>query len=171
MAAGLTRTRKPRSGHRKIAMVVIGLALIGAGLFVFRYASDIANQIGAYISPPPGGENNTVSVFSQGDYLPFVVWGFGFTLIGIGATMIRSALMSSLMGSMGSPPMEGVGGMSPDAMNGYMQQALSAAQSTNAPRPGVEPGAEREVVKIKCRTCGSLEAEDAAYCRMCGNPL
>lgn len=153
-------------------MVLVGLVLIGAGLFVFRYASDIANQIGAYISPPPGGENNTVSVFSQGGYLPFVVWGFGFTLIGIGATMIRSAFMSSLMGgSMGGASMQGVGGMSPDAMNAYVQQALTAAQSTNAPRSGSEPGAEREVVKIKCRTCGNLEAEDAAYCRKCGNPL
>lgn len=171
MAAGLTRTRRPRSGQRKIVMVVVGLILIGAGLFVFRYASDIANQIGAYISPPPGGENNTVSVFSQGGYLPFVVWGFGFTLIGIGATMIRGAFMSSLMGSMGGASLGGVGGMSPDAMNAHMQQALSAAQSTNAPQSALQSAAEREVVKIKCRTCGSLEAEDAAYCRKCGNPL
>ena len=108
MAGGLTRGRRPRSGQRKIVMVVAGLVLIGGGLFVFRFASDIANQLGGFITPPPSGENNTVSVFSQGGYLPFVVWGFGFTLIGIGAAMIRSAFMSSLMGgSMGGPSLEG----------------------------------------------------------------
>jgi len=171
MAAGLTRTRRPRSGHRKIAMVAMGLVVIGAGLFVFRYASEIAIQIGAFISPPPEGQNNTVIALSQGGYLPLVVWGFGFTLIGIGATMIRSTFMSSRMGSMGGASPGGVGGMSPDAMNAYMQQTLSAAQSTNAPRSGLESAAEREIVKIKCRTCGSLEAEDAAYCRKCGNPV
>src|SRR3989304_6132007 len=29
----------------------------------------------------------------------------------------------------------------------------------------------KEVVKIKCRNCGSLEAEDAAFCRKCGQPI
>lgn len=152
-------------------MVLAGLVLIGAGLFVFRYASDIAARVGEYISPPPqGGSNITGSGFTEG-YFPFIVWGFGFTLIGIGGTMIRGALLSPMMGMGGSPmgAMGGMSGMSPETLNSYMQQASSATQRTDA-RAGPADSA-KEVVKIKCRTCGSLEAEDAAYCRKCGNAL
>lgn len=169
MAGGMTRTRRPRSGSRKIVMVLAGLVLIGAGLFVFRYSSDIAVRVGGYISPPPEGDRNiTGSGFTEG-YFPFVVWGFGFTLIGAGGAMIRRAFMSSSMGSMGGPSMGGVGGMSPEMLETYVQQAVSATQRTAV--PGGPTDSAKEVVKIKCRTCGSLEAEDAAYCRKCGNPL
>jgi len=143
---------------------------MGAGLLVFRYASDIAGRIGEFISPPPqSGDNITGSGFSQG-YLPFIVWGFGFTLIGSGAAMIRSAFLSSMMGPMGGMTMGGAGGMSEESLNAYMQQALSGAQGTAAQAGTVVP-ATKEVVKVKCRNCGSLEAEDAAFCRKCGQPI
>lgn len=142
-------------------MILAGLVLIGAGLFVFRYASDIATRIGEYVSPPPeGGGNITGSGFTEG-YFPFIVWGFGFTLIGAGGAMIRRAFMSSSMG--------GVGGPSPEMLDMYMQQGFSATQRSAV--QGRSADSAKEVVKIKCRTCGSLEAEDAAYCRKCGNPL
>jgi ribosomal protein L40E len=146
-----------------------GVVLIGAGLFVFRYPSEIANQVGTFISPPPEGENNPGTMFTQGSFLPFAVWGFGFTLIGIGAAMIRSAFMTSMIGSMGMPAMGGGGGMSPEMLDAYMQQAVSATPRTGGPAGA--PESAKEVVKIKCRTCGSLESEDAAFCRKCGNPL
>ena len=172
MAEALTRARKPRSGRRKIALILIGLAMIGAGILVFRYASDIAGQVGDLIGPPPSsGDNITGSGFSQAGYLPFIVWGFGFTLIGSGAAMIRSAFLSSMTGSMGGMGMGGAaGGMSEDSLNAYMQQALSASQRTAMQAGAVAPAA-KEVVKIKCRNCGSLEAEDAAFCRKCGQPI
>lgn len=171
MAEALTRARKPRSGRRKIALILIGLALIGAGILTFRFASDIAGRIGDLIGPPPSsGDGVTGSGFSQAGYLPFIVWGFGFTLIGSGAAMIRSAFRSSMMGSMGGMGMGGAGGMSEDSLNAYMQQALSATQRTAVQAGAVAPAAN-EVVKIKCRNCGSLEAEDAAFCRKCGQPI
>ena len=170
MAAGITRARRPRSGRRRLTRVLVGIALMAAGLLVFRYASEISTQVGAYVAPPPEGDTTTGSGFTQAGYLPFVVWGFGFTPIGIGATMLRAAFMSSIMGSMGGSPMEGVAGMSPDAMNAYMQQAFSGTQGTAA-RAMAAPDTAKEIVKIKCRNCGSLEAEDAAFCRKCGKPL
>jgi len=99
-------------------------------------------------------------------YLPFVVYGFGFTLLGIGGAMLRSSLMGSMMGAgggLGSAEMP-----SPNMMNAYMQQAM--ATQRNVAVPGTEAPA-KEVVRIKCRNCGSLEADDAAFCRKCGQPL
>jgi len=154
-------------------LIVAGLVSIGAGLFVFRYASDIALQVGGYVSPPPpGGSNFTGSGFSEG-YLPFIIWGFGFTLIGSGGAMLRRALMSPMGGASRAGMMSGMTGgtgmASPDMIDAYMQQALAANRvgpnSLNPPAPA------KEVVRIKCRNCGSLEAEDAAFCRKCGKPL
>ena len=152
-------------------MVVVGLALIGGGLFVFRYASDIAVQVSGFVGPPPDAGDGSGLGASSAGYLPYVVWGFGFSLIGVGGAMLRSALMSSLMGSVGCGGMMSAGGMSQESLEGIMQQALSATRGATA-QPGMSSAAAtKEVVKIKCRNCGSLESEDAAFCRKCGKPL
>jgi uncharacterized OB-fold protein len=33
------------------------------------------------------------------------------------------------------------------------------------------PRSEKEVIKIKCRNCGSLNDEDAKYCKSCGKEI
>lgn len=33
------------------------------------------------------------------------------------------------------------------------------------------PRVEREIIKIKCRNCGSLNDEDAKYCKSCGEEI
>src|SRR5437879_12120963 len=105
-------------------MVVLGLVLIGAGLVVFRYSADIAGQLDSYISPPPDTGSNITGLDSPGGwYLPFAVWGFGFTLIGLGGTMVCSAFMSAVRGGAGGAM--GCGrAESPDALERCMQQAL-----------------------------------------------
>src|SRR3989475_10688802 len=116
-------------------MVVLGLVLIGAGLVVFRYSADIAGQLDSYISPPPDtGSNMTGLVSPGGWYLPFAVWGFGFTLLGLGGTMLRSAFMSAAMGG-GGGRMGAWAGVSPEALAPYIHPALSAT-----PRAGSLPG-------------------------------
>lgn len=167
MSEGSMRPKRKRAGHRA-RMVLLGIILIGAGLVVFRYSAEIAGQLDSYISPPPTNGSNITGLVSPGGwYLPYAVWGFGFTLIGLGGTMLRSAFMSTMMGGGGM----GAGTtMSPDALETYMQQALSASRvGTTAPAAGTAP--PKEVVKVKCRNCGSLEMEDASYCRKCGQPL
>jgi len=152
-------------------MIVLGLILIGAGLVVFRYSADIAGQLDSYISPPPpsDGGNLTGLLSPGGWYLPFAVWGFGFTLIGLGGTMLRSAFMSAVMGGAGGA-MGGGSGMSSDMVETYMQQALSTTRTAANPA-GIGPAPPKEVVKVKCRNCGNLEMEDATFCRKCGQPL
>jgi uncharacterized OB-fold protein len=50
-----------------------------------------------------------------------------------------------------------------------MQQALASTRTVaSSPTP---QNSTKEVVRIKCRNCGTLEAEDAAFCRKCGKPL
>jgi hypothetical protein len=150
-------------------LILTGLVLIGAGLFVFRYASDISVQVSGVVSPPPpGGSNPAGSGFSEG-YLPFVVWGFGFSLIGAGGAMLRRAVMSPMGGASVGGMMGGTGMGSPEMINSYMQQALASNQTVAG--PSTPQNSAKEVVRIKCRNCGTLEAEDAAFCRKCGKPL
>lgn len=151
-------------------MIVTGLVLIAAGLFVFRYASEISVRVGGFVSPPPqGGSNFTGSGFSEG-YLPFIVWGFGFSLIGAGGAMLRSAVMSPMGGASVGGMMGGGAGMaSPEMIDSYMQQALASTRTMASPQN--PQNSTKEVVRIKCRNCGTLEAEDAEFCRKCGKPL
>src|SRR2546430_14687497 len=89
---------KRRRGRRG-RIIIMGLVLIGGGLVVFRYSAYIAGQLDSYISPPPTDGNHIPGLVSPGGwYLPYAVWGFGFTLIGLGGTMLRSAFMSGMMG-------------------------------------------------------------------------
>src|SRR2546426_10784247 len=127
-------------------MVVLGLVLIGAGLVVFRYSADIAGQLDSYVSPPPDSGSNMTGLVSPGGwYLPFAVWGFGFTLIGLGGTMLRSAFMSAAMGG-GGGPIGGGAGSAPGILGTYMQQALSATRGATS-IPGGNPGPPQEGVK------------------------
>ncbi len=96
------------------------------------------------------------------------MWGFGFTLIGLGGTMLRSAFMSAVMGSAGGAMGSGAA-MSPDMLETYVARAFSTTRATNT--PGTGPAPPKEVVKVKCRNCGNLEMEDAAFCRKYGEPL
>ncbi len=167
MSAGAMGPKRRRG--RRGTMIIMGLVLIGAGLVVFRYSAYIAGQLDSYISPPPTDSNNITGLVSPGGwYLPYAVWGFGFTLIGLGGTMLRSAFMTSMMGA--GEGMAGGSSVSPDMIDSYMKQALSGARGTTGQR-GTGPATPKEVVKVKCRNCGNLEAEDATYCRKCGQPL
>ena len=139
MSDGSIRQKQRRSGRRG-TMVVLGLLLIGGGLVVFRYSADIAGRLDSYISPPPDNGSNITGLVSPGSwYLPLAVWGFGFTLIGLGGTMLRSAFVSAVMGG-GRGAMEGGPSMSPDALETYMQQALSTSRGAGLnPAPTTSP--------------------------------
>jgi hypothetical protein len=142
----------------------MGLVLIGGGLFVLANSVWVADQVGAYVSPPPTpGSNLTGSGYSEG-YFQYLIWGFGLTMIGSGGAIVRSGFMSSFAGMRSSGPVGG-GRAETDILDEYMERAMAASARTAPPPPN------HEVVRIKCRNCGSLEAEDATYCRKCGQPL
>lgn len=166
MSVGVVRPRRPKTVRRKAAQVVVALGLIGAGLLVFRYATEIAGQVGGFVAPPPEG-GDVSGLGSQFAYLPLLVWAFGFTLIGLGGNALRTAFLSPAGGMGGG----GFAGGTPfDEIEGQLQQMIAATRAVT-PQPGTLPQAAKEVVKIKCRKCGNLESEDAAFCRKCGQPL
>src|SRR5881398_1688412 len=132
-------------------MVVLGLVLIGAGLVVFRYSADIAGQLDSYISPPPDtGSNMTGLVSPGGWYLPFAVWGFGFTLVGLGGTMLRGAFISAAMGGGGGP----IGGGNVARRSGCIHAACSLRHPRGNQHAGSRSGAtegsrEGQVSKLR----------------------
>jgi predicted RNA-binding Zn-ribbon protein involved in translation (DUF1610 family) len=142
----------------------MGLVLIGAGLFVLANPVWVADRVGAYVTPPPTpGSNLTGSGYSEG-YFQYLIWGSGLTMIGSGGAILRSAFTTSFAGARGGG-LVGQGMAETDLLDEYMERAMSSSARTVRPPPA------KEVVRIKCRNCGSLEVEDATYCRKCGQPL
>lgn len=144
----------------------MGIVFLAVGVFVLFNSTEIANRLAPYFPAEPAGPGGTAG-FTYAWYLPYMVWGFGLSLIGAGAGMFRMAFMSSAMG-MGSAGMGGLGGvsMSPDIL-----QAQMAQMETLAARAQVATSPPKADVRVKCRNCGNLEAEDAEFCRKCGKPL
>src|SRR3989454_9696359 len=134
-------------------MIVLGLILIGAGLVVFRYSADIAGQLDSYINPPPDSGNITGLGSPGAWYLPYAVWGFGFTLIGLGGTMLRSAFMSVVMGG-AERALGGGAGVAPGPPQTYKPPGPPTTPRANH-TPRVDPAPPKEVVKVKCRNCGN----------------
>lgn len=135
---------------------------------MFRYSSLIADAVGGYVTPPPQGSE--IALGGQIGIVNYGVWAFGFSLLALGGNMLRSAFMSAAMGGGTAGGMGMAGGMSPEMLDSYMQQAMAAPRGVAAQSSTVASPA-KEVVKVKCRNCGSLEAEDAAFCRKCGQAL
>ena len=161
MGAGRSR----RAG-RRLGRIAIGLVLVGAGLLVLANSTRIAGLVSAYVNPAPDPASAVTSSSYSESYFPFVVWGFGFSLIGYGAAVLRGGFRASF--GRGRSGLVAGGVESSEVLNAYMQQAMSTVPTAVPQTPRFPP---REVVRIKCRNCGSLEAEDVAYCRKCGQPL
>jgi len=159
-------TGRPRSRRRRLAGFGMGIVFFAVGLFVLFYSTEIANRLAPYFPAEPAGPSGTAGL-AYASYVPYMVWGFGISLIGAGAGLFRMALMTSVMG-MGAGGMGGLGGvpMSPDLM-----QAQVAQMETLAARAQVATSPPKADVRVKCRNCGNLEAEDAEFCRKCGKPL
>lgn len=76
----------------------------------------------------------------------------GFVLNAVTARNQMSRMMRGMPSGMG---MQGMPGIGMQSMEGMGLQGM--------------PG--REVVKVRCPACSSLEAESAAFCSKCGKPM
>lgn len=97
--------------------------------------------------------------------LSYIVYALGLGLILSGVGLMRSIFRTSVS-SYVSGGSAGVMGMDPETLQTMMKTSMArmSAMSTTAVAP-------KETVKVKCRNCGSLEAEDAAYCHKCGQAI
>ncbi|MEA3136893.1 MAG: hypothetical protein QOC71_1174, partial [Thermoplasmata archaeon] len=118
---------------------------------------------------PPGSQAGDFVTFFKANAKFFLILGVvGVVVGGLLNFMMAQRMKKKMMGGMGmggmggmqgNPGMGGLGGMGgmPPGMN--MQQMMSQAQQV------------KDVVKVRCRSCQSLELESAAFCSKCGKPL
>ena len=135
------------------------------GLYILTNQTFVASAIQPYLGSALGSAGPAADGFAAYGSLSYLVYAVGFGLIASGGAFLRMMYRSSMTSlATGSPAMGGMG-MSPEAM----QTALSASMARIGTATTVAPPTPQ--IKVKCRNCGSLEAEDAAYCRKCGKPI
>ncbi len=133
-----------QGGRQLIRYVTMGMIFGGVGLAGFGYYESTL---------PP--EAATVRAFVQENSK--ILIGVGIAAIVLGAVVnfwAKQRMMKQMTAGM---PGMGKGGM-PDfsAMMGGM---------------GAMGGTQREIVKVRCKSCNSLELEEAAFCSKCGKPM
>lgn len=142
--------------HRKVTYY-IGLALIGAGFLLFI---SVFFSAASAMSDP----------FSGRPFLPFGRAVAGMVMIIIGGIVTglgaRGAAGSGLILDPDraredlKPFNEAKGGMINDVISN-----IDALDDITLSRDS------KEIIKIKCRSCGSLNDEDARFCKSCGKEI
>lgn len=158
------RSKKPRMGRRRLVGLGLGVGTLVVGLFILADQAWVASQLQPYVGSALGaGDAATVGLTPYGS-LSYVVYAIGIGLVASGVGLVRSIFRSSVSGyvSGGSAGM----GVDPEALQSMMKASMTQATAVSA-----SASASRDLVKVKCRNCGSLEAEDAKYCRKCGQPM
>ncbi|MGE5614691.1 MAG: hypothetical protein ACM3XR_09820 [Bacillota bacterium] len=145
------------SKERK-ATYYIGLGMVGVGLILFfsvffSIANSMSDPWG--FNPPP----------VQNGIIGFILVGAGAFVMNIGA---KGAAGSGLL----LDPEKAREDLKPfsEAKGKMINDVISNIDVIEEiAKPG-EPE-EIEIIKIRCRDCGSLNDEDAFYCKKCGEKL
>ena len=162
---GSRSAKKPRMGRRRLVGLGIGLGTLIAGVFVLADQTWVASQLQPVIGSSLGANGTAAVGMVPYGGLSYMVYAVGFGLIVSGIGLMRSIFRSSVSSyvSGGGP---GAMGIDPEALNNMMKTSM--AQMSAMGTATVPP---KETVKVKCLACGSLEAEDAAFCHKCGQPM
>jgi hypothetical protein len=93
----------------------------------------------------------------------FIVFAFGgVILIAVGRFLLRFGFMK---------PMAEIMATETGGAVEYSSERMAKGIGKGLKGAGLNLGAVREVVKVKCRKCGFLETEDAKYCSSCAKPM
>ena len=155
--------KKPRMGRRRLVVAGIGVITILVGIYVLTNQLFVASSLQPYLGSALGSSGPAMDGFTPYGSLSYLVYAVGLGLIASGGALLRSMWRSSLASYASGGSSFGAMGMNPEAVQTALNASLarmSAPMATPAPQ-----------VKVKCRNCGSLEAEDAVYCRKCGKPV
>ena len=153
--------------QRVVRMATMAMMLGGAGVAGTSIYVDQITQ-----SNPQAG--TVLAYFKDHAQLFLIIGAIGVVVGGILNFMLAQRMKKKMMGGMGmggmgmgggmpamaaGPGMGGLGGMGgmPPGMN--MQQMMSQAQQV------------KDVVKVRCKSCSSLELEAATFCSKCGKTL
>lgn len=138
-------------GLNRSALTAIGLILIVVGLVLFLTAASIMMAPQSNPFDFAATQARMYSVFVTA-FIGVIFFGLGFGLLRFG--MVRP--VTSYLASEASPAIE---------------QASEAVAEGLKEGFGRSPLRDEAVVKVRCRNCGYLENEDAAFCGRCGKPL
>jgi hypothetical protein len=150
--------------QRMVRLGTMVLMLSGAGLAGYSYYLDQS----AASSPAA----STSLAWVKANPTLFIVIGVAGVVVGglVNAVTARrqaSRMMASMPGLAGNMGMAGQSGAMPPG--GATQTRTSGTLPAS---PSAPPGwPQIEVVKVRCRSCSSLEAEQAAFCSRCGAAL
>ena len=163
------KKKKVHMGRRRLVGLGLGIGTLAVGAFVLVDQAWVGAQLQPFIGSALGAGNTTMAGLTPYGSLSYVVYaiGFGLVMSGIGLTrsIYRSSVSSYISGG-GPGAMGGAMGINPDSINEMMKTSMAhmSAMTATTAQP-------KETVKVKCRNCGSLEAEDAAFCHKCGKPM
>jgi hypothetical protein len=136
--------------QRMVRLGTTALMLSGAGLAGYSY----------YLKDQAPPQASGAMAWVKDHAAWFIAIGVAGLVLGAVLNMMMARRMQKrMMGSM--PGMGSMAGMPGMPGNGSM--------GAGAGMPAGWPGGE--VVKVRCRSCSSLELEGAAYCSKCGKPM
>lgn len=159
--------KKPRMAGRRLVGVGLGVGTLAVGLFVLADQTWVASLIAPFLgSTPAAGDAASAGLTPYGS-LSYVVYAIGFGLVLSGVGLIRSIWSSSVTSYVSGGP--SAMGFNPEALQNMMNAGMAQASAITS--RSAAAAAPKDVVKLKCRNCGSLEPEDAAFCRKCGQPM
>ena len=159
------KKKKVHMGRRRLVGLGLGVGTLAGGAFVLVDPAWVGAQLQPFMGSALGAGNTTMAGLTPYGSLSYIVYAIGFGLVMSGIGLMRSIYRSSVSSfvSGGGP---GAMGINPDAINEMMNKSMAQMSSFSA-----TAAAPKETVKVKCRNCGSLEAEDSAFCHKCGQAI
>lgn len=161
---GPGKPKKVRMGRRRLVGIGLGVGTLAVGLFILGDQAWVAGELQPLFGSSLGAGNNAAAGLTPYGSLSYVVYAVGIGLVFSGIGLMRSIFRSSVSGYVSGGP--AAVGFDPEAIQNMMKTSMAQATAVSAAAP-----ASKDVVKVKCRSCGSLEREDATYCSKCGKPL
>jgi ribosomal protein L40E len=145
------------SKERKVTYYIgMGLMIIGFLLFI-----SVFFQVASFTNDP-FSMTNTEPSFSNAI--------FGFILIAIGGIVSNIGAKGAAGSGMILDPDQAREDLKPfnEAKGQMLNDVISNIDVANNL---AKPAEEKEIIKIKCRSCGTLNEEDAKFCKSCGETL
>lgn len=157
-------TKKVHMGRRRLVGIGLGVGTLAVGLFVLAEQAWVGAELQPFVGNALGAGSTATAGLTPYGSLSYIVYALGFGLIMSGVGLMRSIYRSSVSSYVSGGP--AAMGMNPTAIQDMMKTSMAqmSAMTATAATP-------KETVKVKCRNCGSLEPEDAAFCHKCGQAI
>jgi hypothetical protein len=134
----------------------LGVVLLVAGFVLFLSSFvPVLLAFNEFTRDPFGSAGSIFGSF----FLTFVLGAIAVVLLGIGGFALRFGLIRPVTGYVATEAAPAIRTAAAAIGEGIRESGFGAAPRTDT------------VVRVKCRTCGYLETEDAEFCSKCGQRL